>query len=58
MTTCLVGHPSIEATHPAGHHLARHLAGERLRIATATAFASHLDIQDYTGHQDYQQPPS
>jgi len=21
-------------------------------------FASHLDIQDYTGHQDYDQPPT
>jgi len=34
MRTCLVGHPSIEATDPAGHHLAnRPLAGDRLRIA-------------------------
>jgi len=33
-------------------HLARHLAGDTLRIAIATPFASHLDIQDYSSHQD------
>jgi len=46
-TTCLVGHPSIEATDPAGHtmtrHLTRHLAKDRLRI----------DSSHRTGHQDY-----
>ena len=53
--------PTLQERRQAERNLARHLAGDRLRIATATAFASHRSsrlpsvIPDF---QDYQPPTS
>jgi len=55
MTTCLVGlHPIEAITTPCRTHQRRDTSHD---TSQETDFASYLDIQDYTGHQDYQ-PPS